>query len=1712
MTFQEQDKTHLSTRQIQTDTSSHLHNVRDSAVAVSYSETALPDSRSGNGKPVETTSRAWLEPSPADFAVIEALYESGRYLQAFDAARKHGPLREWGGSRPRVLAARIAGHVGAPRLARAMQIRAYRDDPHHPEVLYYYAWALSERNGPYAAWRFLNKTGDLPDASPELRAAWYAEHAQILARLRDFEAAEQWVERALNVSPDFPWAHVARGEVLEYEDRYNEALAAVERALVLRPWYRPAVQAKGHLLTLINRDREARDFLTSAAGELESAAVCGQLAALQIELEDFAAAGVSLDRAEALSPLLEEKSRQWLAGQRFFVCYHLGDIDAAMEHAKASKDSYFKDIIERLADATRKNAPRVSLPVGFVRQHQVTCVPATLSAISCYWSMPADHLQVAEEICYNGTSHYNERNWANTNGWVTREFTVTEQSARQLLDVGIPFTLATVEPGNAHLQAVIGYDGRRGTLTIRDPYQRHSGEALADRMLARYRAFGPRGMALVPLAERVRLESLDLPDASLWDELHELDRALIAHDRDSANRCYEALRSQAAEHRLTLEARRRLAVYDGNSTEMLAVTEEFVRRYPDDEVFRLVHLSHLRHVTRREERLEILRRMCSKVDAHPIFLQEYAQELLSDARSYDEAHRLLKRAIRRAPQASSYSSLADLYWNQRRFSEALELYRFAACLEDKDEGFAQSYFTASQFLKQTETALAHLRHRFRRSGKKSSLPARTLERAYRQLNRTLEAQQVLEAAMQARPDDAELMLYVADALVSYSMARLSRAEELLRAAHNKSPRGQWLRSAARLAWSRGELGEALALWREVLVLQPLAIDAHRAVAQLLAETQDTAAVLAHFEAAVERFPYYYPLYEAWIEWVRSEPADVAERAVRRAVEFHPNDAWSRRELAHVLWRQRRLGDAWAEAEIARQSDPHNDSLHCLFGHLSYHEGKLEDAKLAYRKAIAISVDNDFALSALLLCCDTPADRRDALAYIKQELERQVIFGDGLLTYRELAVGTLSPDELLASLRAAHAARPDLWHAWSACIHQLTSMNRLAEALDVARQATDRFPLLPRVWLDRATVCRLMDDAAGELQALKQAHEINPAWSPVARALAELHERQGDRDASVEVLEQIVAADRLDPINHGCLADALWRRGDRQRALEAVTFAAKAHPGYEWAWDRLREWSSELGNGQLAAETARELCRQRPGEPRFWLALARVLDSSSHFQEIQQALDRAIALSPRMLDAHDARAWLLAKNGRYDEALAACQPTVWGDHPPAKLRSRAAWVEATRGNLEEAVRLTRLCVADEPNDFEAWMRLAEWYRETGDGAGYLEAAEALVRIHPQNELSHGYLGEALLNQGKRPQGKQALQRAFALAPTYDYAGLALFDLQLEDHELDAAAVTARQLRHHVNGFLVTAREIQLAAARNDRDAALKLLGQLCTTPAANGWSLSAAFEAVDRAGWSAAANELLDAALLRPDAAAEAGAVLIARSYRRSTWGLQKRLREMVARGPAGDRALHAYVEWLAHNKKVDALRWFVWRNRAWIREKTPTWASIGYALVTLGQDRAAAKWLSDWRIRPAVESWMLLNLVEALRNLGRNDEAADVSRHAVTLAEDVGTSSHRLWLAADEIDARRFDAALVQLKSLPMRWNHPQDQVLYDIIAVVLEAAGLVGERHVPFDKVRGSLNSIVRRPMSSSRRRFFQRSMKLIVLRFGWPARLWQLRRWIGI
>jgi tetratricopeptide (TPR) repeat protein len=1552
-------------------------------------------------------------------AGITALVERGLYLQAYDAAREVGPFEHWTGSAASVLAARLVGHLGASRASRGLILKAYRRDRTHPAVLFFYASALLRRRGPLFAWRFFEHLEVEPDGAVSDRAELLGLRARVASSFRDFDTADRFLSEGFELDPANAWLQLERSYTLEERDDYEGALAVSGAVLANRAWYRPALQAVAHQLQLLNRDGEALELLRAGMEHLESEAVAAQLAVIETELGQFDRAHETLQRYKALAPLLEGSEEDWWHGQMSDVEYQLGNLSAAAEHARLVKGRFFEHIAARLNEP-KPDGRRVHLPVGFVRQHRSTCAPATLAAISQFWELAVDHLALAAAICYDGTPDHVERHWAIENGWIVAEFTMTWETTVALLDRGIPFTVTTVEPDSAHLQAAIGYDDRRGTLLVRDPFDRMHREFLAEAFFERYAAHGPRGMVFVPKGRADLLEGLPLPDADRYDRYYALRRALAEHDRETAQACCAQLQELDASHRLAIQARRALALYDANEAELLAATEALLQQHPEDGQLSLSKLASLRSLGRRRDTLSLLQDKTNAKDPDAAFLREYAREIFDDASQRDVARRLMMRATRLRPaDADNLHVLAGLHWEERNFTAAAKLYRLAACLADKTEYFFRSFFQASRNVGKPEEAIDWLRRRFEQHGDKSSLPARTLFTSLSTLNREDEAFEVLERALLLRAEDGELLTFAAEEFAR--VGRVQRAAEFLERANGRAARGPWLRTRAVLVENQSELAEALRIWREVLLLEPLAMDANRAVARLMAEVEGRDATLRHLQEICARFSHHVPLHKLWLDWTREW--DQRENILRTLLELGPEDAWSHREMALLLADQTRFEEAKTEVAAAFAIEPLAPSSHAVAGRVLVLEGRSVEAQAAYREALKLSVDADSAIDGLLGACSSFEEKRESLEFVRGELKRQVSFGDGLLAYRDAAYPVLAPAELLANLREAHAARPDLWHAWSALVAQLRAMEELDEALQVAREATGRFPLLPRIWYDLALVHKARREPADERAPLERALEISPAWGVASRELAAVHERLGDLAAAEAVLEKAIAATPSDAFNRGCLGD-LYRSGnERERAIAEVQRALVLNPDYNWAWEALRSWSLDGDGENLAAQAARELVDKRAGESRSWLRLAEMLGGRENFAERLAAVDRALALNPRNVDAWDVRATILTEEGRYEDALESCRPSAFPDVPPVFLRGRAAWIEAQRGRTKEAIKQMRALVDEAPDYFWGWGRLSDWHIQRKEPALALEAAEQMSRLEPQNVAVLGYVGDALLELDRRDEAKEAFTRAWDLDPLYAFGANKLFDLQLADKQWTEAEATLEKMKRHIGDADVLSNEVRLAAARGDKQRTFDTLGALCERKGAIGYALDRAGTAVRDAGWGADAEALFAQRISSESANGEVGWAWIKELTYRSGWHWWIAVHRLVVRTEAQKEALRSAINAIGEQKRVWLLRYLLWRFGNAVVADDAAWANASYALAHCQQFRRTIAWMEDWPTRSGIKPWMLLNLANALQECRRDEEARAVRTAALELPADHTTHFHYILAALDEALAGQFDEA-----------------------------------------------------------------------------------------
>jgi tetratricopeptide (TPR) repeat protein len=1544
------------------------------------------------------------------------LSQLGRYL---DLQALLPELQQHADMEARVLAARAIGHLGARRRSEALHLQLWRHDRSSARAMVEMLRAVVYRRGAYQGWRLMNSLQLPGDAGDEVAADWHSLTAFMLGSMRLFDESEQSFAAACRLRPDESWIHVEWSYVCELRDRYDEALEHAGRALQLRPGARSALLALSRIQMLVGREDEAMAMLEQALPATQAASLAMALFELQFERGLHREAEASLALARAWSPLADKTVRPWLEARHADVALALGRYDEAREHAVRAGGPFYEDLARRLATGD-VGGRRVELPVGFVRQHYNTCAPATLATLCRYWGHDAQHLEIAEQICYDGTPHHNERRWVEEQGLEAREFTVDWDSARALIDAGVPFTLTTVFPGSGHLQAVIGYDALRGTLLIRDPFKRTFTEFEARSLFDSHRSSGPRGMLLLPPRELARIAAIELPDGALWDAHHQVMRALSRHRRGEAEAAVLALNARHATHRLALSARRAMASYDGDRQSELSCVEALLEQFPDDANLRLAKAGLLGLLASRAQQQAWLQHIASGVAADPVALTRHADFLLDDGRELGNAVRLYERALSLNPGlASAWSGLASARWQAGDRKAARFLSRAGACLEETNEGLAETHFRTCRFLGEAQAGLDFLRERARRLRGKAAGPVMTLFIQLEQLERTAEAFEMLEAAIQRRPADGDLLLFGADARLRYGQREQALA--LLVRAEPVANRVAWLKLKARWLREDGQPQQALVQAREACLLEPLDAGAHRLVATLLHQCEGRAAALAHLRAMAEGQQHRLDLQELFIGWLGADEREEAVRVLQRLLQVNPTHAWAHRELATKLALERQFEPAWASAQAALAVAPHQSSTHSTLGFVRLREGRLDEARAHLRDALVLSVDNDYAIGTLVEVEQTHLERVAALEFVRGELKRQVTLGDGLLTFWECAQHVLEPAELRAMLEDMHRTRPDLWQAWAALGMQLVRDGEHPRAIDWFQQAIERFSLLPRLHFEKARAQALCGEREAARASLRDALAINPVWSKAVRLFVETVMDEGRGfERALEVLEAALHRTPEDTELQAQRAQVRRRMGQSPQALEDLRAALRLDPSTRWPWDLFCDLARELGEPQAARELAQEVTQRHAGNVDAWLRLAEQCEDA---QQALDAYDKGLSLEPRHETAFAAKLQVLLRAQRLDEARQALASAPW---PPQALPVGVAVCEArlarAGGQHAEALAMLSRLLERDPNNYLLWQESADWNDQQDRHDDYLKAATHLVRLAPHHPPARGYLGHALEKAGRAEEACEQYQRALVIDPAYLFGGLRLADLQLKRGELDAAQATLDLVRPHGRGMAVPLRDLELAAARHDEAAAADHLAAVIGRRFEDDERCQQALELIQREGWEAMALRVIRQVVDAGPCARPACRFWIARQgrgLRRLVPGSFYRDVQRALKVDPSHSLKSDFLDHLGRSPDGVLLDRLMREHAAVLRRDTECWGMVSFAYLQHRRPREAVRWMHDWRERADAPAWALDNLALALRQLGDDATAEAVTRRSLSL--EPSNPEADVWLAVDAALADRLD-------------------------------------------------------------------------------------------
>jgi tetratricopeptide (TPR) repeat protein len=460
--------------------------------------------------------------------------------------------------------------------------------------------------------------------------------------------------------------------------------------------------------------------------------------------------------------------------------------------------------------------------------------------------------------------------------------------------------------------------------------------------------------------------------------------------------------------------------------------------------------------------------------------------------------------------------------------------------------------------------------------------------------------------------------------------------------------------------------------------------------------------------------------------------------------------------------------------------------------------------------------------------------------------------------------------------------------------------------------------------------------------------------------------------------------------------------------------------------------------------------------------------------------------------------------------------------------RAAWVEAKRGNLAQAIAQAQAALAEHPNHYGGWRLLSDWHLQNNDAAAAVQAAEKMAALAPQDPVPLVYLGDLKLRLQDRKGAKIAFESAFAMDPDYEYAGVQLFHLHVSDGALADAEQTLAVLRRRRENHRTIACAVHLAVASQEIEQALELFKQLSADPEAEEWSLKEAAAPLDHAGCRQRVDAAVYEALSRANISPGLAATWVARQTAMGQWNLHAPL----ARFPAGSEVIRCavlcYLDALGEAFQANAqqrnvttrlrLRFHFGRlmekHRTWLRSNMEGWGKVGYVLTSIGRPGPVIEWLGDWKERPQAESWMLYNLVLMLQRTARYAEARDVICHAVGLRHGVDLYEvFRLWAAFEEALIGNIALAqqhLATLQTQSVREARRPVQVMTQLLISL--RCSPAQDKSTLLRSIRTSVRSAFGRlhPYEADHyaRKAYLRFLRVAVAQLGGPA-LWLWGRW---
>jgi len=1376
--------------------------------------------------------------------IIDGYCDKGLYLDALHEGQVlWGELQSWQGKEKQLIAIRIMNELGSSRQADALLLRLWRNNKSDVKVLsqiYLYKFCTL---GPILTKEWLVSIKDSFQQNDEDKALFYAMQSTLNREMKNVALSESQLNLATSLDPTNTWFIRLQIRLLITQDNLNDA-----KQLSAKHYNEtPSINyLKLHSFVLEESEdfNASLSFISQEITRYQSASLLLRLAQMQSIAKDFSACETTISQYLATYIDSDKHDQRILTGIQGEIAIHNGDYDLASELLSDHQNYYCKTIAKNINKSGGiKNSKSLNFP--FLRQTHLTCAPTTLAAISQYWGFNHSSAEIAEQICFNGTPDTLQRTWLRNNGFHFIEFELNAQLAYSLIDRGVPFTLVTTSGYDSHLQAVFGYDQQLGTLFIMDPSSSIKQEVLAQELIDDELYSGAHCYAIVPQEKAELLDDLMFPAKELFIILDQFQNAHDIRDFDVAQHYLDAMVELSPNHRITLQTKRIVAIENDNATEMYDLNLQLLTRFPNET---LLHSSLYFCGKELGTQEDSLNKLALHLENHldRDLLITYFTEIYKNTNQRQEIENTVYKLKRQAYYSDrAIYALANYYWSIQDHLTATEYYLIAHCMDDTNNRYVESYFKAARYLDQQDEALTTLKLRYEKYKTRSVSPAISLYHALALLDLETEGLTYLYDALKLHPDDKALIDFIAHKLINLQQFdKLESIQSIIEASLSEDDFNEVI---ARKHAKQGQIDEALVFYQSMYKQSPFTSRFANNYFSLLERANNQEQADRELDSLYKNNKTNTQVLDYIIDWHGDDQVKID--AFKTMLKVRPNYSEVRRQYIDLLARLGKHQEALKIAEetckiITGELDNTAYLANCYLSN-----GLIHQAKQTARQVLSVNVDNRLAFDTLVSACTDDIETLNALEFVLAKIKSQVIFGDAAWNFWFRSKAFASDEMLNEFINYIMKHNSHQWSTYSIASMYYLQLNDTNQATDILLNGIKKFPLISRLYWDKASIHEALGQSDKAIEQYKIALQHEPSSPDIAKQLADALQGNSQFNEASAVIKKSLKYNNSEGTLHGYLAEIHIQQHNEEAALESLSRAVEQFSDYLWAWDKIIEIASSLNakdkldTHNYAVELATSFTKKTPHLAQSWFSLSYV---TKHKDEKLKYLEQALKCNERYLPAHREKVMLSMQVGDYKTAEKLIMTTPWKDNLPMALIPIKFDILELSGQDNQAISYLKTILSKTTGYSHLWRRLYRLLEKNKNTAEIVLCSQIQAKLNPHDPEVISQVGDNLIkygNQEKEKIGDDYLFKAYQLAGNDENVAINYIDRLINKNQFGQALRVIITLERFTTSSFVIARKIHVLSERQQYDEAISLLKPMLSLRDKSYWVVSTAFDAL-----------------------------------------------------------------------------------------------------------------------------------------------------------------------------------------------------------------------------------------------------------------------------